>query len=400
MIHTKRSLPWLLSLALALPALAQDPVQTPEKGPLRKVEGIEASKLGNTANVHKSGDLYFAGQFEQGDIAVLRAAGIQRVISTRRPGEVTWDEAGELAKAGIGFVQVGFRGADTLTDQVFDEIRALLKQESGTTLFHCGSANRVGAAWLPYRVLDQGVDLETALGEAKTIGLRSPGLQERALAYIAARRATQEEKSVKEGINDSFKNPELDPESFVKRFEVESREVYAARQAILAACQLEPGSAVADVGAGTGIYTWLFSEAVGAKGWVYAVDIAAPFVQRIVNTAHANKVTNVTGVICPENAVGLPPNSIDFAYTCDTYHHFEYPMSTLRSIHAALRPGGRFVIVDFERIPGTSREWILGHVRAGKEEVRAEVEAAGFTFTSEVKIEGLSENYFIEFQKK
>ena len=72
--------------------------------------------------------------------------------------------------------------------------------------------------------------------------------------------------------------------------------------------------------------------------------------------------------------------------------------ATLASIHRALRPGGTLVIVDFDRIPGVSREWLLGHVRCGKQQVIAEVEAAGFAFVEEVPL-GFEENYFVRFRK-
>jgi len=53
--------------------------------------------------------------------------------------------------------------------------------------------------------------------------------------------------------------------------------------------------------------------------------------------------------------------------------------------------------VDFERIPGTSREWVLNHVRAGKQVTREEIEQAGFEYLREVPVEGLEENYLILF---
>jgi predicted methyltransferase len=70
----------------------------------------------------------------------------------------------------------------------------------------------------------------------------------------------------------------------------------------------------------------------------------------------------------------------------------------LASIHRALRSGGVLVVIDYERIPGVSSSWILGHVRAGKETVIGEIEAAGFRLVEERK--GLlSENYFLRFRR-
>ena len=79
---------------------------------------------------------------------------------------------------------------------------------------------------------------------------------------------------------------------------------------------------------------------------------------------------------------------MDAALICDVYHHFEYHEDMLRSIRSAIRPGGRLVIVDFERIPGVTREWLLGHVRAGKSVVVEEILAAGFDMVDEVEIPG------------
>src|SRR5690606_25175451 len=103
-------------------------------------------------------------------------------------------------------------------------------------------------------------------------------------------------------------------------------------------------------------------------------------------------------VQCSERDVSLPDGSVDTVFTCDTYHHFEYPQATLASIHRALRPGGTLVIVDFERIPGKSREWLLGHVRCGKEQVICEVTEAGFEVVEEVPL-GFEENYFLRFRR-
>jgi 2-polyprenyl-3-methyl-5-hydroxy-6-metoxy-1,4-benzoquinol methylase len=64
-------------------------------------------------------------------------------------------------------------------------------------------------------------------------------------------------------------------------FESGSREVYDRRLDILTALEITPGMRVADVGAGTGLYTMLFADAVGPTGTVYAVDISESFVEAI-----------------------------------------------------------------------------------------------------------------------
>ncbi|PQO40550.1 methyltransferase [Bremerella cremea] len=212
--------------------------------------------------------------------------------------------------------------------------------------------------------------------------------------------STQSQQSVKPGINDNFLDPDLKVEEWVKRFEVESREIFHARDEIVQQLKLKSGDRIADIGTGTGLFVEPFAKAVGKNGWVYAVDIAPKFVERVGKLAEEYQLDNVTPVVCGEDDVRLAPRSIDVAFICDVYHHFEYPQSSLESIHKALVPGGQLVVIDFNRIPGESRDWTLSHVRAGKEGFRKEIEAAGFEFVEEVKIEAFKENYFLRFTRK
>ncbi len=207
------------------------------------------------------------------------------------------------------------------------------------------------------------------------------------------------EQSVKPGINDQFVDPELDVSEWMGRFEVESREVYAGRQDVLQACGIQPGQSVADIGAGTGFYSRLFADAVGKDGWVFSVDISPRFLEHINTKAREDKVHNLTGVLCSDRSVNLPPRSIDVAFICDTYHHFEYPHLTVESIYKAIKPCGSLIVIDFDRIPGKSREFILGHVRAGKEVFRSEIEKGGFEFVDEVLVPAFEENYLLRFRK-
>ncbi|MCA9138780.1 MAG: class I SAM-dependent methyltransferase [Planctomycetales bacterium] len=207
-------------------------------------------------------------------------------------------------------------------------------------------------------------------------------------------------QSASPGINDRFVDPALDVSEWLERFEIESREVYAAREKVLEACEIKPGESVADVGAGTGFYSRLFASAVGPDGWVFSVDISPRFLEHITTRAREDNVHNLTAVLCSDRSVNLPPRSINAVFICDTYHHFEFPQSTLESIYKALKPGGRLIIVDFNRIPGKSREFILGHVRAGKDQFRKEVEDVGFKFVDEVEVPKFEENYLLRFRKE
>jgi predicted methyltransferase len=208
-------------------------------------------------------------------------------------------------------------------------------------------------------------------------------------------RGYPQEQSVNPGINDTFRDPDV--AEFVKKFEVESRELFARRKEIVAACHIQPGDTVADIGAGTGLFTRLFAEAVGQKGRVFAVDIAQKFLDHIAATCRDAGLRNVQTVLAAKDWTNLRPDSIDVAFICDTFHHFEFPAKTLASLHRAMKPGGRLILVDFRRIPGKSTDWVLKHVRAGQEVFEAEIEKAGFQKVSEdPKL--LKENYFVVFK--
>jgi ubiquinone/menaquinone biosynthesis C-methylase UbiE len=207
--------------------------------------------------------------------------------------------------------------------------------------------------------------------------------------------APAQEKSVRPGINKPFADPNV--KDFLGKFEVESREVFARRKEIVAACKLKPGMVVADVGAGTGLFTRLFARAVGPKGRVYAVDIAPKFIAHITKTCKDAGLENVTGVVCTQTSTRLPEKAIDLAFICDTYHHFEFPQRTMASLHRALKPGGRLVLIDFKRIKGVSSEWVMGHVRAGQEVFTREVVESGFRLVGEEKL--LKENYLLHFER-
>ena len=216
------------------------------------------------------------------------------------------------------------------------------------------------------------------------------------LSFVLTLPGTAQDESVNPGINDSFQDPK--PTEYVERFEKEGREVYDNRELIVEKLGLEPGMAVADVGAGTGLFTRLIAARVGPSGRVYAVDIAKAFVDHTVMSSHARGLKNVEGVVCAPDDVKLPPGSVDLVFLCDTYHHFEFPYRTMASIAKALKPGGRVAMIDFERIEGKSSDWILDHVRAGKEVFREEIEASGFEFVEELDL--FEENYFLVFRKR
>lgn len=223
--------------------------------------------------------------------------------------------------------------------------------------------------------------------------------QQSFMVFAAGDVAAEDEGSVRPGINAAFLAEDLDVEQWMERFEVESREIYLQREAIADALEIEPGMAAADIGSGTGLFLQLLNERVGAQGTVYATDIAPKFIEHLKQRVADENLDRVEVVRGGEREVGLEAASVDVAFVCDVYHHFEFPKASLASLMEAIRPGGHLVVIDFERIPGETPEWLLNHVRAGKGVFRSEIEAAGFALVEEVDVPGMKENYFLRFKR-
>lgn len=207
------------------------------------------------------------------------------------------------------------------------------------------------------------------------------------------------EQSVAPNINQNFVSAGLDVKQWVARFEGESREVYRARLAVLAALDLQPGARVADIGAGTGLFVQLFSRSVGQTGVVHAVDISPKFLEFIATNAKRDGYSNVRTQLGADRSAGLSPASVDVIFHCDTYHHFEFPQAMNADLLRTLKPGGELFVLDFERIPGVTPPGLLQHVRAPKQTVIEEVTAIGFVLVEEIPVDGLKENYLLRFRK-
>ncbi|HEY3440832.1 MAG TPA: methyltransferase [Paludibaculum sp.] len=141
---------------------------------------------------------------------------------------------------------------------------------------------------------------------------------------------------------------------------------------------LKPGMIVADVGAGSGYYTELLAESVGPAGRVYATDIQPGMIALLRQRIARAKLTNVEPVLSTETETRLPAVALDLILLVDVYHEFSNPQEMLRQLRAALKPGGRLVLLEFRKedpaVP------IRPEHKMSIAEVRAELEPEGFTF--------------------
>ncbi len=200
-------------------------------------------------------------------------------------------------------------------------------------------------------------------------------------------------------LNKQFQKPDLDVHEFIRRFESDSREIFTQREKIVETIGLRPGMAVADIGSGTGLFAWLFAEKVGTKGKVYAVEIAPAFLKYISDQATRRGLDKVVQTVRgTQETTSLAPGSIDVAFVCATYHHFEHPGRILSSIHQSLRPGGRLVVIDFD-LRKDSSDFVRERARAPREVYFREIEAVGFGRVEAKFALDLKDNFLAVFRR-
>jgi SAM-dependent methyltransferase len=140
--------------------------------------------------------------------------------------------------------------------------------------------------------------------------------------------------------------------------------------------KIAKGSAVGDVGAGSGYMSLRLARIVGAEGKVYAVDVQAGMLQLLQQNAARARLTNVVPVLGTIDDPKLPAAALDLIIMVDVYHEFSEPQKMLQRMREALKPGGRLVLFEYRaedpNVP------ILPLHKMTKAQVKTEVELEGF----------------------
>jgi precorrin-6B methylase 2 len=160
--------------------------------------------------------------------------------------------------------------------------------------------------------------------------------------------------------------------------------------------KIEPGSTVADIGAGVGYYSWRLAKIVGPSGKVYANEIQSEMIEKIRKNMAERSITNVEPVLGKVDDPELPKGAIDLALMVDVYHELAQPQKMLDRIRASLKPEGRLVLIEYRK---ESYALPIGALHAMTvEEAKAEVEPEGFKF-DEV-LETLPTQHIIIFKRR
>ena len=157
---------------------------------------------------------------------------------------------------------------------------------------------------------------------------------------------------------------------------------------------LQPDDHVADIGAGTGYFTLPVAARV-PQGRVYAVDIQPEMLAIIDQRIDDGGINNVETVRGTSASPELPANTLDLAFIVDAYHEFSHPREMGESLFAALRPGGRLVLVEY-RAEDPSVPIKRLH-KMSEAQARRELESIGFTWVSTEDY--LPQQHVITFQR-
>jgi precorrin-6B methylase 2 len=175
----------------------------------------------------------------------------------------------------------------------------------------------------------------------------------------------------------------------------EERDVEEEPDRAIDALDLRAGQTVADIGAGSGYMSVRMAKRVGPTGRVYAEDIQPQMIELLKQRLAKEQVANVIPVLGLIDDPRLPESSIDLMLLVDVYHEFSEPQKMLRGMRAALKPGGRLVLLEYRKEDPTVP--IRLEHKMTVSEAKLEVEAEGFTLS---KVDGrLPRQHILIFTK-
>lgn len=143
----------------------------------------------------------------------------------------------------------------------------------------------------------------------------------------------------------------------------------------LASLPLKSNSVVADVGAGSGFYTFRVARRI-PKGKVYAVEIQDDAIAYLKKKAVDDRLANVQVIKGTEKTPNLPANSVDLAFMVDVYHELQHPKAYLEALSRALKPNGQLLLLEYKEEDPTVG--IKPEHKMSVRQAKKELEASGF----------------------
>ena len=187
-----------------------------------------------------------------------------------------------------------------------------------------------------------------------------------------------------------------DPKAYIGALEDPKRDAYQKPQEVIMALGLKPGEIIADIGAGSGYFTFRLAQHVGDKGKVYAVDVSPDMILHINRRIRELKVNNVVSVLADPDDPLLPDRSVNRFFFSESWHHIENQKKYLSLIQRMLKPGGQVVMIDFHK-----KDLPIGPpqtMKIAREDLIRQMESNGFRLAQEHTF--LPYQYFLVFVPK
>lgn len=187
-----------------------------------------------------------------------------------------------------------------------------------------------------------------------------------------------------------------DSRAYIGMLDDPKRDAYQKPHEVLTALAIEPGEVIADIGAGSGYFTFRLAHRVGDKGRVYAVDISPDMIRHLNRRIRELKAMNVTAILADADDPLLADASIDRFFFSDSWHHIENQSKYLSLIKKMLKPGGEIIMIDFHK-----KELPVGppmQMKIAREDLIRQMESNGFRLTKEHTF--LPYQYFLVFVPK
>ena len=180
---------------------------------------------------------------------------------------------------------------------------------------------------------------------------------------------------------------------WIKNLERDSRTAELKIDEVIARIGLRPGDLIADLGAGTGIFTRPFARAVSPSGKAYGVEIDRELVEHIDRRAHEEGIRNLETVLGQTDDPNLPVRDLDVAFFHDVLHHIKERELYLKRLAAYLKPSGRIVVIDL--LHGHEKE---PEMQISLDDVTRWMEAAGFQPIQQISL--FKDKFFVIYGRK
>ncbi|MHC1768880.1 MAG: class I SAM-dependent methyltransferase [Verrucomicrobiia bacterium] len=184
-----------------------------------------------------------------------------------------------------------------------------------------------------------------------------------------------------------------DSGAYIAMLQDPERDEYQKPHEVITALKLEEGEVIADVGAGSGYFTFRLARHVGESGRIYAVDVNSEMILHLNRRIRDLEAKNVVSILAASNDPLLADGSIDRFFVCNTWHHIDNRDRYLGLLRKMLKAGGQIVMIDFKKV-----ETPMGppmEMRIARDDLVKEMERNGFRVQAEETF--LPYQYFLVF---